>query len=84
MHEPPSSMFREHCNASRTNRFYRLVAVGLGSTYAAQIFLNDRRRHQADSDDGRDASACELRRKFAAQYDDYVCDRTGVVYAAAG
>ena len=74
---------REHCNAA--DKPFLPSCGGRTWKYVCGADLpDDRRRHQADSDDGRDASACELRRKFAAQYDDYVCDRTGAVYAAAG
>ena len=65
-----------------TNRFYRLVSVGLGATYATQVFLTIGGGIKLIPMTGGDASSGKLWRKLRPQYADYVFHCPGTLYAA--
>lgn len=62
------------------NMFYKLVALGLGTCYIFQVFLNIGGVTKFIPSTGVTLSACQLRRKFYTQYIDHVCNYSGTLY----
>ena len=62
------------------NQFYKLVALGLGTCYIFQVFLNIGGVDKIYTFYRRNSSSCQLRRKLNFKYDDHVRHHTGSVY----
>ena len=67
-----------------SNRFYRLVAVGLGSTYAAQIFLTIGGGIKLIPMTGVTLPFVSYGGSSMLSTTDHVCSRAGTLHAAAG
>ena len=62
------------------NPFYKLIALGLGTEYAFQVFLDDRWCYQIYPYDRCYPSAGKLWRKFSSEYNLHAGDHSGTVY----
>ena len=62
------------------NPFYKLIALGLGTEYAFQVFLTIGGATKIYPYDRCYSSAGKLWRKFSSEYDPHAGDHSGTVY----
>ena len=62
------------------NNFYKLIALGLGTCYIFQVFLQIGGVTKFIPSTGMTLPFCKLWRKFDVKYDDYVWNHSGTIY----
>ena len=71
---------RYYCTKDQES-VYKLIALGLGTEYAFQVFLTIGGATKVYSNDRSYTSAGELRRQFCHVYHPDACDHSGTVYS---